>query len=160
MKLTDWTDEELAANRRGEIAPSQLAKLRSRAHLMTYSLVAVMIVLLVLFTWLMILRADSTGLRVIGLIFDAMVLAFGITSLVTRGPSVKSDLAGGTCVAVSGPVAVTTRISARNKGSERVILIGGEEAHTMYTGLEKLDGKTVTAYRLPHSKLVFAVDRA
>jgi hypothetical protein len=159
MTLSDWTDDELAANRRGEIAPSQLARLRSRGHRMAYSLVAVMIVLLALFTWLMVVRGETTGVRVIGLVFDGMVLVFGITALVMRGPPVASDLAGTACVAVTGPVAVTTRISARNKGSEQVILIGGEEVHTMFSGLEKLDGKTVTAYRLPHSKLVFALDR-
>lgn len=159
MTLTGWTDEELAANRRGELADSQKATLRARGRTTEMTILIAMFILVAGFSYLMIVRGDL-ALHIAGAVFDAMVVAFGTLALVLKRRALAEDLAGGKVVATTGLVEVTQEQSGRQKGHHTVIRIAGKELRGMVGGLETYGGKTVTVFALPSSGLVFAVDRA
>lgn len=150
MTLADWTEDELAANRRGELAPSQVEKIRARLRVVTIAAVVVCALFLA-FDAVFFLR-DAGPSRVIGAVFAAFtVLIFGGgIGYIRRG--LAADLRHGAVHPLEGVVAVA------GGGKSMKISIAGREVRPLYTGLEARDGQVVTAYQLPGSKIVIAIE--
>ncbi len=159
MRLSDWTDEEVAVNRTGKIADSQRAKLRSENRMSSMVFVVLLMVApITIFSVLMFARGFE--LQVTGVVLDLIVLGFGITMLVRQQRELERDLSEHALEAVSGVVVVTRHVRFRNKDyPARVVSVGGRRLRSMVEGLDRLEGETVTVYVLSHSQRVFAVDR-
>jgi hypothetical protein len=159
MTLSDWSDDELAANRRGDIPESQLAKIRGRLRNVVIA-AAVVIAVMIAFVGVFFIARGEGAMRLAGVGFAAFVAIGGGVAIALTWRRFMRDLHGSDVVAVTGVVTIQRRTRLDNKGTVTLYAIAGREIRPLYNGLEKLDGKTATVYMLPHSKLVIAMEPA
>lgn len=159
MTLSDWTDDELAANRRGDIPESQRAKIRGRLRTVVIGATVIIAVMIAFVGVFFIARGEGT-MRLAGAGFAAFVALGGGIALALTWRRFMSDLHGSTVITVTGVLSIQRRSRPDNRSTETLYTIAGRDIRPLYSGLEKLDGMTTTVYMLPHSKLVIAMERA
>jgi hypothetical protein len=153
VTLADWSEDELAANRRGELAATQVEKIRGRLRVVTIAAV-VICALFLAFDTAFFLR-DAGPSRVIGVVFGCFTIAMfgGGIGYIRRG--LTADLRHGVVKPLEGIVAVSPRGTRDNKIR---ISIAGRGVRPLYTGLETRHGQVVTAYQLPGTGIVIAIE--
>jgi hypothetical protein len=145
-----WTEDELQANRRGELAPSQIAKIRSRWRAIFAASAAVGVAICGPAGYLIGPRLyPAPGILYVGV---AVVAVIGTVILIARraGASVRGDRV----------VTMTGHLSVSFVGNQRLYMIEGQTVQPLYAGLERVAGQTVTAYLLPENQLVIAIERS
>ncbi|HUJ61003.1 MAG TPA: hypothetical protein VLX92_21010 [Kofleriaceae bacterium] len=145
-----WTDAELAANRRGEIAGSQLAKIRGRQRKVLATTTLAGIALLAPLGYLL---GATLFDRSIAIVFAIVPVACTLASVLWVGWRVGLPLRDRRVIALRGTL--ETRATS---GALRAFVIDGQEVRPLYAGLDRLVGAKLTAYVIPSAMLVIAIE--
>ncbi len=150
MKTLDtaWTEDELAANRRGELVASQVAKIRATRFKLLAATVGVMFALGIPLALFLGAGQDRHALMV--------TIGYFISGL---GAVLYLGYAAGRPFRERALVTLTGVLERSPIGHQRFRL-DGQLVRPLYPGLERFVGVTIAAYVLPKSKLVVAVERA
>ena len=145
---TAWTQDELAANRRGELLASQVAKIRAARLKLLIATVGVMFAIgipLALFL--------GAGENRNALMLTIGYLASGLGTVIYLGYAAGRPFRERTLITLTG-------VLERSPIGHQRFRLDGQLVRPLFPGLERFVGKNIAAYVLPKAKLVVAVERA
>lgn len=145
---TAWTHDELAANRRGELTDSQVAKIRAGRWKLLVAAAGVMFAVgipLGLFL--------GAGENPRALMITIAYLITGLGTVIYLGYAAGRPFRERALVTLSG-------VLERSPIGHQRFRLDGQLVRPLYLGLERFVGTKIDAYVLPKTRLVVAVEPA
>jgi hypothetical protein len=152
---TAWTPDELAANRRGELAPSQLAKIRNRPRVILAIFAVPMIAIMSTGGWLCMRNFGPTAQLAMAIAMALCVVGTLVAIVRIAHRPFRNNPTR--VVPLTGVLDASLGVDAEGN-TKTVYSIGGQQLRPVYAGLAAFRGQTVTVYKLPDDPAVIAVE--
>ncbi len=145
---TAWTQDELAANRRGELLASQVAKIRAGRWKLLVATAGVMFAVGIPLAMFL-----GAGENQHALMLTIGYFVSGLGAVIYLGRAAGRPFRERTLITLTG-------VLERSPIGHQQFRLDGQLVRPLYAGLERFVGANIAAYVLPKTKIVVAVEPA